>query len=108
MGRPTPNDPDCVRGLVAGTFTATGSSPDLQANGGMNVTISGTFVATLRLRRSFDGGTTWFVVWTPDGQTERTHTAPISYWTFEPEEGVLYDLECSAFTSGTVNYRLSH
>lgn len=107
MGRPTTTDRDTARGLVAGSFTGTGNSPDLLVEGGINIDIRGTFVATVKVRRSFDGGTTWAYLSDQDGYADRTYTGPASFWIWEHETGVLYDLECSAFTSGTVTYRLS-
>lgn len=107
MGQPSSADPDAARGRVVGTFTATGSSADVVANGALNVSVWGTFVATVKPRRSFDGGTTWNYVTKPDLSGDITITGPASFQLFEFEDGVLYDLECTAFTSGTINYRLS-
>lgn len=92
--------------VVTGSFTATGNSSALMPKnkqGGiesfMNVSLSGTWVGTVLLERSFDGGTTW--------HTYATHTANVEDKVPESEEGVLYRLNCSAYTSGTINYRLS-
>ncbi|NUB07020.1 hypothetical protein FW320_12650 [Azospirillum sp. Vi22] len=74
--------------------------------GKFNVSLWGTFVATVALERSFDGGTTWLNCTRPDG-TANAFTAPVSLVCDEPETGVLYRLNCSAFTSGTVNWRIS-
>ena len=97
---------------VSGEFEATGQSGDNAAGdapefqGEFNLTISGTFVATVRLERSFDGGSTWHPCTRSDGGA-RQWTAPISIVVREPEDGVEYRLNCTAFTSGTVDYRLS-
>ena len=107
MGIPQSGERDLARGLVTGTFTATGESADLVAQGGLNITIAGTFVATVKPRRSFDGGTTWHYLTIQDGFTDRSFIAPASFWIYEFEDGVLYSLECTDFTSGTVSYRLS-
>ena len=107
MGKPQTDDRDLARGLVAGSFSATGASAGIIARGGLNITISGTFGATVKPRRSFDGGVTWHFVTTPDGFSDRSHTGPVSYWVYEFEDGVLYSLECTAYSSGPVAYRLS-
>jgi hypothetical protein len=107
MGQIASNEPDTARGRVVGTFAATGNSGDVVVNGALNVSIWGTFVGTVKPRRSFDGGTTWLYVSKPDLTGDITITSPASFQLFEFEDGVLYDLECTAYTSGPVNYRLS-
>ena len=98
--------------LVTGSFTATGvSSPlvspraDLIFNS-FNLSIFGTFSATVQLQRSFDGGVTWLPR-TVAGSAAYSYTAPCSEIIPEQEVGVLYRLDCSSYTSGTVNYRIS-
>lgn len=92
---------------VTGDFTATGQSASFRANGrtGFNVAIYGTFVATVDLERSFDG-TNWVICANPD-MTDASYSAPISFSVDEPEAGVLYRLNCTAYTSGTASYRIS-
>lgn len=63
-----------------------------------NLTVWGTFVATVQLQRSFDEGTTWSLV--------KEVSAAYDGVGIEPEAGVLYRFVCTAFTSGTVNCRL--
>lgn len=99
---------------VTGTFTATGRSstfsPEVGGRNtanGFNVSASGTFVATVKLERSFDNGTTWFVCSSDASGTEASWTAPFSVIADEPSQGVLYSLNCTAYTSGTVTYRIS-
>lgn len=64
-----------------------------------NVSIWGTFVASVVLQRSFDNGTTWLDI--------VSYTYPIEDIGTEPE-GALYRIgvKTGAFTSGTVNVRL--
>jgi hypothetical protein len=107
MGKPTPSSDDIGIGRVEGSFTASGQSAGMVAGRAVNLTLSGTFVATVTLERSFDGGTTWHPVFTSDGLVARQFTAPISLTAYEPEEGVLYRLNCNSYTSGTVTYRMS-
>lgn len=70
-----------------------------------NIDVSGTFVATVAVERSFDDGATARAV-TVNG-TAITRTAAASESLSEDENGVLYRLRCTAWTSGTVNLRIS-
>lgn len=93
--------------VVSGTFTATGRSAAFTRDynqRGFNFTLSGTFVATVQLERSFDQGVTWHPV-TAFG-TDVEFTIPVSE-TWEDPESTLYALNCENYTSGTVTYRLS-
>jgi hypothetical protein len=100
---------------VTGTFTATGQSATFSPIvatrdtncGQFNVSASGTFVATVQLERSFDNGTNWFVCSSDSAGTAASFTAPFSVTAEEPEAGTLYRLNCTAYTSGTVTYRIS-
>lgn len=92
---------------VTGTFSGTGSSGVIQLPGSAGdktpasrFNISMTFVgtATVQLQRSFDNGTTWFVV--------KEYTASASEVGEEIECGVQYKLACTAHTDN-VTYRLS-
>lgn len=91
-----------------GTSGAVGAGPGarLIRKGAFNVSIWGTFVATLRLERSFDGGTTWLPV-TNEGGTVRSWTAPVSTSFTEEELSVMYRLNCTAWTSGVAEWRIS-
>lgn len=66
-----------------------------------NVSVSGTFSATVALQRSFDDGTTWLTVWTT------TTAAELVVDTVEP--GTLWRLgvRTGDYTSGTVAARVS-
>lgn len=103
---------------VSGTFTGTGSSgsfkPIPQApqahergTGYFNITLGGTFNATVAIKRSFDDGATWNTVSRDASGLAAEYTAPISVVCIEPEQDVIYKLECTAYASGTVNYRIS-
>ena len=101
--------------VLTGSFTATGrSTPFAPIVGGspnniaqFNVSLSGTFVATVTLDRSFDNGVTWIVCSSDGAGSAASFTAPISVVAEEPEAGVIYSFNCSAFTSGTATYRMS-
>lgn len=91
---------------VTGTFVATGQSSSFRADAGrpFNFELRGTFVGTLVLERSLDG-TNW-VALSALG-TSFSWTAPASEVFVEGETEALYRVNCTAYTSGTVNYRLS-
>lgn len=91
---------------VEGSFTATGQSGLGLFAGLFNVTLSGTFVATVHLERSFDSGSTWHPCTDASGFAT-SWAAPLSITCAEPERGVRYRLNCTSYTSGTVTYRIS-
>ena len=68
-----------------------------------------TFTATMQIERSFDGGSTWLPCNIGGGGSLADYSAgtPVSLTFGEPERGMLYRVNCLAYTSGTINYRLS-
>ncbi|MFG1388793.1 hypothetical protein [Xanthobacter versatilis] len=92
---------------VTGSFTsATNSAAFIPLAGRpFNVSVYGTFVGTVQLKRSFDGST-WLPL-TAAGVTLYSWSAPASEPAEEAEFGVSYRLECTAYSSGTINYRIS-
>lgn len=107
MGQPTPGEKDAAFVVVSGTFTATGASASRVFTGPFNVSISGFGVATVALQRSFDGGTTFKTITATSTGTPGTYTADAELVAECPEAGVHYRLLCTAYTSGTIAYRLS-
>lgn len=88
-------------GLVEKEVTAENTFSDgLYTEGAFNLSISGTFVATITVQRSFDQGSTWRDV--------DTFTAPIETYGTDPEPVVVYraGVKTGDFTSGTVNIRI--
>lgn len=101
---------------VTGSFAATGQSASfapkvgdrLTQSGLFNVALSGAGSATIALERSFDNGVTWCAVYAGG--------SPMYVWSYagtnlsetveECEQGVLYRLNCTAWTSA-VSYRIS-
>lgn len=69
----------------------------------------GVYSGTVQLERSFDGGSTWIICGVGGGGQPAVYTAGtmVSIVASEPERGMLYRLNCPAYTSGTINYRLS-
>jgi hypothetical protein len=85
------------------SFTAnTQSSPTFtpRAGKGFNVSLSGTFSATVGLYRQLPGDltTTWRLV--------NSWTAPVETSIVDYENGVVYQLQSTAYTSGTAAGRL--
>jgi len=64
--------------------------------GHYNISVSGTWVATVTLQRSFDAGATW--------QDVVTLTSNIEAWDLEPTPGALIRIgvKSGQFTSGTI------
>lgn len=100
---------------VVGSFAATGESASFSIPGNrgpatapilLNVTIYGTFSATVEIQRSFDGST-WHTLSKDSDGNAASYTAPISLKVEECETPVEYRLACTAYTSGTANYRIS-
>jgi hypothetical protein len=107
---------DQANAVVAGSFTATGHSASFLVTGWFNVSVygssgpNGSWSGTVQLERSFDGGTTWIVAGVGRSGTQNvwsTANTDASITAFEPEKGMLYRLDCTTYTSGTINYRLS-
>lgn len=73
----------------------------VELKGFFNVSISGTWTATVTCQRSFDFGSTWFDV--------KTWTANVQEYGFECENKVYYRLGIKAlqYTSGTAILRIS-
>jgi hypothetical protein len=109
MGKSSTTAAELANGVLTNSFTATGQSATLFVTGarGINCTVWGTFVGTIRPERSFDGGTTWFTIKKDTAGTDLSFTAADSLVIDEPENGVLYRMNCTAFASGTINCRLS-
>ncbi|KKN24530.1 hypothetical protein LCGC14_0893920 [marine sediment metagenome] len=76
-------------------------SDKVKLHGQYNISISGTFVATVVVQRSFDDGSNWHNV--------DSSTVPIQTFGTEPEDDIVYRIgvETGGYTSGTVVGRLS-
>ncbi len=120
MGKQIPSGPEVAAKVVSGQFTATGRSGNANAgiNAGQNpqpavfkdvfnAALWGTFVATVRLEKSFDGGTTWLPVSKDASGSAASYTAPCALGVYEPEHNVIYSWNCTSYISGTINYRIS-
>lgn len=117
MGKLVSTNADSAKRLVSGSFTATGQSsaaldsagasrqPDF--TGYFNMQLSGTWVGQVQLENSFDGGVNWNVVSLDATGAKAVYTGNVNTSVFEPEIGVLYRWNCTNYTSGTINYRIS-
>jgi hypothetical protein len=68
-----------------------------------------TYTGTVQLERSFTGGQFWALANIGGSGTLAQYSAgtPVNFSFGEPERNVLYRLNCTALTSGTIRYRLS-
>ena len=107
MGQYVPGAADQAAQILAGSFTGTGQSGAIALYGPFSVAIWGSFVATLLVQKSFDGGATWIPYGADNSGVIPALSAPVAFRAIESELGVNYRLACTGFTSGTVNYRLS-
>jgi hypothetical protein len=89
-----------------GTFSATGVSESVEVSGKYNLTLWGTFVATVVLQRSFNGGS-FHNVCIDANATPASYACALSLILQEPEIGVAYRLKCTAYTSGDLHFRIS-
>jgi hypothetical protein len=92
---------------ATGTFTATGGGQAIPVRqDDLNLSLWGTFSASITLERSFDNGTTWLPCTYIDG-SPLVWTGPMSTGFAESESGTQYRFNCTSYSSGTVNYRIS-
>ena len=83
---------------LTGSFTGAGTSEIFPTLGYFDVSLSGFGTATVQLERSFDDGASWFLV--------ETMSQNLSKRGYEPKPDVIYRLNCTAHTTGTILYRL--
>ncbi len=98
---------------VNGTFNSTGNSAaytPLEEDGQplpFRVRLSGTFVATVVLQSSTDGGSGWHTETREDGSAY-SWAGAVNVTAYPVGSGILYRLSCTSYTSGTVTYRLGY
>lgn len=106
-GQFTPT-PSAQNGTVA--FTGTGAGASFIVRGGFNINLLGAGVGTCKLQKSYDNANWADVSKNVDGDVlefvKLTGTT-ISLLCEEPEEGVRYRWNCTAYTSGTISARIS-
>lgn len=107
MGLNATGGEDLAPDVVSGSFAATGQSGNRMMLGYFNLSIWGTFSGSVQLERTFDAGSNWLPVAEDPTGTKAAYTTPVSVEVYEPEAGVFYRLNCTAYVSGTINYRIS-
>lgn len=82
----------------------------LEITGEFNLSIYGTFSATVTLQRSFDAGTTWHDVnsWTAPFEGVDTEPALRDYGVTPVVAQYRVGVKTGGYTSGTANVRLGH
>lgn len=84
------------------TFSGTGGGDAVRLRGHGNARLSGTFVGTLRLEKSFDNGATWHPVAKNEHGDLASYTSETGVLEiFEPRNDVLWRWNCTAYTSGS-------
>jgi hypothetical protein len=97
---------ELARGVLSWSTSAAAASPQMELRGAWNLSIWGTFTGlSLRVERSFDGGTTWLPL--TNSGVIIAYSGAASEVGEAPEDGVLYRINVTAIASGTVNARLS-
>jgi len=92
---------------VTGAFGGTGVSSSIVLRGGFNTALWGTFTGTVVLEQSYDGGANWLPVSIDGTGTANSYTGPHNIAWVQPERDIQTRFRCSAWTSGTINYRIS-
>ena len=92
---------------IQGSFTAVGQSSSVGIGGNFTVSVSGFGTATVALQRSYDNGSTWHTIENYTADTERNGEE----WgsgvdTNGNRTKMLYRLNCTAYTAGTIAYYL--
>jgi hypothetical protein len=113
MGKRSPTDTDVRRAGATASFTAADQVTDWVEVAGrfwISAQPAGGGAGAVALEFSFDGGTTAENATLPGGGAN-SWTVPVLLAPVAPEEpeepGVLARLRCSAWTSGTINARVS-
>ena len=93
---------------LSGSITGTGVTSAVSIFGVANILLAfDGGAATIDLERSFDDGVTYDVASKDSTPTDATFTESINGLIEEPERDVLYRFNCTAFTSGTIRFRIS-
>lgn len=108
MAKPSPTEPDLAVALATGSFTALNqTTPWAEMNGPFLMLATGG-VGQVTLELSVDGGTTAVICQLNSG-ADNVWTVPVNQVVGNApnEQGLLYRLRCSAYTSGTIAARIS-
>jgi hypothetical protein len=87
-------------------LTSATAAGGIEMRGKFNASLTGTWVGTVVLQRSYDGST-YETVSKDSAGADASFTANCSIVVEECESGVSYRWNCTAFTSGTIQTRIS-
>ena len=107
MGLNAPSGMELASNVKTGSLTSVSAVGGIMMLGTFNATLSGTWVGTMQLQRSFDGGNTYVPCGIDAAGDQANYTSNVSLTLTENEPGVYYQWACTAFTSGTIITRLS-
>lgn len=113
MGKQASGGTELCNNILIAALTSTNATPatGLSATamfyGYFNLWVYGTFVGTVELDKSFDAGTTWVPASLDTNGDPASYTGPTAVTGFEIEPGIIYRFNCTAYTSGTIQCRLS-
>ena len=104
----TPPAHDQASAVVTNAITATATAGlgPFSVYGDFNFAAWGTTAFTVKLQKTFDGGTTYIDAMINAG-TVIALTAPGAVQLYESERGVSYIANCTTFGSGTLSLRFS-
>ena len=85
-------------------FTGTATGTSLKCGGTWRMITHGTWTGKISIEKSVDGGTTWYVIRNFSGAAD---TNINTYGTEDDTEPFLIRVNCTAYTSGTINADLS-
>ena len=93
---------------IGGVISSTGATESVSLDGRGNVLLAfNGAVASVDLEKSFDDGASWHVASKDSVPNPATYAVDINGVIEEPEKGVLYRFNCTAYSSGSINYRIS-
>lgn len=91
--------------ITSGTISGTGGTAGTIILGDVVFALSGTFTGAAQLERSFDGGTTYVPLRDEQGNLVQL-AIPGEIKVTETEGGVLYRLNCTALSAGTIAWQV--
>lgn len=98
-----------MRNNVSGTFAAIGQGAPLATDliSDINISLAGPFVGTVQIERRFAGDVNWYPIARDATGAVSSFSAPTSISLKETEGDVSYRLNCTAFSSGSIAWRIS-
>lgn len=95
--------------IASGSFTGTGTSTPVQLHGRFNLSLTGTFVGTVQLERADASSGTFTVIARDIAGTPASWSSAFQGLSIEEgEQGMWFRLNCTSYTSGTINWRIGY